>query len=740
MIGRYEVVDSPVSITDAAVIYKAVRADDRSESRVQYAVKQYAACDIPDRFIRREKNISVEIYNRLKNREAVIPITEIIEEDGKQYAVMQLKKHGKFLNELIREMEQNGYYGKGVLLQLDLIKEILISLESVHTCGAGDMGGYVHLDIHPGNIFFENTDIEKGQIGTVKFIDFLSAQPLDSDGRVLKKPDDIIASPVYAAPEYAAGNPSSICRATDLYSVGKVFCRMLLGRNMASWEEDDARITVDTVGKAAGGRIRAEILLSFLHCALDVNPDYRFHTAAGMMEEAERIRSVLGDCDARNYERVLAYLYDAALFTDGLSIEELGYDRTKLQRAAGWLNRAMYQDSIHSSKYYYIFSNLWRFLTRHKEESREYRIAENLLLASGIACCNHTGRSEQAMELFRILQSGSPDMPVSEYLSLINRIAVIYADAFDYQGAYDLISGNIAALEAVRETYRKIAAERGMDVRAASRVTDLARAYSAKGCYMTLLHMEKDEFGETPPDYFSKALDEFGDSIGNRRITISHMLHYAIEINDRELFEDYEKKYGYFRSDATGEFDKSLSTLLEELLEKGDAYVLYVYLKAVHQFYLREADGVFAETLRQSLSDQLLCFDRNHPMELVFRYVARILCAITGSVRYSMSGISEADRLAARTAAADDSVERAFYLAMTFVPEAEIDLKNPIQIFACITYQTMYQYHLLTNQKEENVGLYEDFTEHCRRSENHRLLEIYDKPEKLNCVLGFEYA
>ncbi|MCD8149048.1 MAG: hypothetical protein LUE92_05665 [Clostridiales bacterium] len=320
--------------------------------------------------------------------------------------------------------------------------------------------------------------------------------------------------------------------------------------------------------------------------------------------------------------------------------------------------------------------------------------------------------------MYEELRADEVDMELQDYLVLLNRTAVSYADSLDYEGACRLIEKSISSLEAIKKINAEIAGNLNLKA-SATFVKDLARAYSAKGCYMTLCGRNEDD-SKTPLYYFGKALEEFGEDRGNRRITASHILQYAIEKKDRAIFEKYALEENYFGLEDSRGADRSPAHILENLLLQGDPYVLHVFLKGIYSFYLNKADESFSDILKSALYHEFLCFEKNDPMELVFRWAGMIL--------YEKNGHK-----------ADADVLRAYNLAMSYVPEAEIHPEQPINILTLATYQSRYQYNEIAGG--DNEKLYGEFVEHCHRFGDERIAEIYKGgPERLNEVLTFEYV
>ncbi|MCD8149047.1 MAG: hypothetical protein LUE92_05660 [Clostridiales bacterium] len=350
-----------IAETGNAVIYS-----NGEDGDTIFAIKKYKDAGRAMQFMEHEKKISHEIYARTQKREAVIPILDITE-DG--CGRMMLKKHGHFLNDLIPELEDryDSSSTRGLLIRLNIIKEILTSLDTIHFCGMDEGSGYVHLDIHPGNIFFENTDIEHGRIGTAKFLDFLSARPV-SGNRVLQDGAElIIATPVYAAQEYLEGTMDAVCRAADLYSVGKIFCRMLFRGPVSSWEEDRLKYSKAAIEKALGSSLSADIIAPFIRCALDSNPRYRYQTAGEMRQAVEDMSAVLRDCEKRKFDSVFSYLFDHGFVWKESWLEELECGEGKLLESANRLKEALLRDHISSSKCYYIYRGLRGLLEKNKK-------------------------------------------------------------------------------------------------------------------------------------------------------------------------------------------------------------------------------------------------------------------------------------------------------------------------------------------------------------------------------------
>lgn len=90
-----------------------------------------------------------------------------------------------------------------------LMRQILSGLETLHKAG------YLHCDLKPSNVMVD-------PLGYVRVIDLGRAQP------ILGESEQVIATPLYSAPELHVGESISI--QSDIYSVGLIGLELMLGR------------------------------------------------------------------------------------------------------------------------------------------------------------------------------------------------------------------------------------------------------------------------------------------------------------------------------------------------------------------------------------------------------------------------------------------------------------------------------------------------------------------------------
>ena len=105
-------------------------------------------------------------------------------------------------------------------------------------------------------------------------------------------------------------------------------------------------------------------------------------------------------------------------------------------------------------KLFYLFELLWDCLQYH-----EAMIPVNIkwnLLNSGVACYNHTGDNWRTKQLYEEIEKIKNNVPLMDYLGCLNRIAVMYADRYEFEKAYEIASKNVNSLETIK-TPKKMA-------------------------------------------------------------------------------------------------------------------------------------------------------------------------------------------------------------------------------------------------------------------------------------------
>lgn len=699
-VGDYELLEV-IASTNHSTLYKAKRIQaDTKQGGLLYVIKEMQIDKTYSQLLKKEEEFTQMLENS-SERCMVIPVFSCIKTDEKEYIVMQFKGTGKFVGELIRECEKSG---KSLSLteKFMILREILVSLQELHSFVQKEKGicGILHLDLHPDNIFMENINIQKGEFGTAKFIDFQNSQELGEDGKTLKKNSVTCLTEGYSAPELYGDypHPNAAC---DTFSVTAIAARMLTGRNI------DAMFTQDIKLPSGYNPVIAYIVENFLKCGLEYNPNYRYKSADAMLKDMDIILDCLKAYAVLDYYSFYSRAYDMLVPVELVRTDEIVFDGRGFYEAVQRLEKSLLVSNIDVNRCVFIYEALWKIHDKHADIIPEK--CHNSLVSSGIACMNHIGNSRCAWELSEKLTEKDNSMSLMEYLGAVNRMAVSYQDSYQYERAYGMISRNIEALERIKETYRQVAGELKLGSGKTTRIVELARAYSSRGCLGALVHKGN------PMKDFKRALEEFDDDTGNRMITICHILHYAVQTGNEEIYRRYAREY-------LGDYD-SLTDCLDSMIGengRGSLFALYVFLKGVNAFYIESVNEEFECYIREILEKDRLKEEKSYPVQMVYKYLALIWYKRQGMI--------------------DDLAYAAFVKALSCEGAGQIDLGKDLNILMCITYQTMWEYNSLAGLDEENAELIELLKEHSRKSGWMELAQELENRTSMDGLFEFEYC
>ena len=714
-VGDYKILRT-ICKTESSCLYEVENCSATgSKDELPYVLKEMSLDETGTSTLEYEKKISQDIENSLE-KSIAIPAMTVFKQDGKEYAVMHMAKNGKFLSEIIEMLEESSEEEEWKAeLIFKIIDAVLISLGELHK-------KYLHLDLHPGNIFLENFDFETMTAGFAKFIDFYSAVKINEEGKGIKK-EHLSFTNGFTAPEQLNSNQVIFTASADTYAVAAITARMFLGKDFLSKTEKlDVGYSRELIYH--GQNPILDILLrKFLICGLEYSEDYRFTDTDRMRKTLSVLMESIQVYKTSDYYRLFELAYSMLVSRSEINVDGLKFDGRSFSASVAVLSGSLYQREPNVEKCLFIFELLWKM--KKKFQAQIWSGDWISLIKSGIACYNHVGQSRKAYALFEELEGMKQQIHVLEYLSIRNRAAVFLADSYRYAKACEMMRENVSQLEKIKDTYKKTAQNLGMEAADCHQVTDLARSYSALGQYMTFLRLwdsENDILLQGDPEAaFLKAIQEFGQQTINQNITYSHLLHYAIQRKDekgKQIFEKYRKVY----------FGREGNILeqMDETLEKWEfKYELYVLLKAIYTYYIEEVNDKFAEKIYGMLTNRKLLNCKEHPIELIYRYMGLIL------YEYNKKR---------GTSPVDEYVKDAFVNAVTCMEPAQIDMEKDLTIIMCISYHSMWKFNCITGQENRNEELIEFLQEHCRRSGWKELREKLQQVQNLDKVFEYEYS
>ncbi len=638
--GLYRL-DNIIAETNFATLYEGLKVNENGDyDELKYAVKEFKSIDSIVDYPNKEKSISQRIYN--KSKECVnIPMTEVFTCDGKKYGVMDYRKNGIFLNDFIRALEAE--YGPGNIpfrMQYRIIKRVLKALDSLHNIYDRDtdrrIGGYLHLDLQPANIFIENAGTYKMGMGGAKFIDFQSAVEIGEDGVGERTPEETaFATTGYAAHELNNVNNTRFTPATDIYSVGAIAARMLIGKdiNIDYLDYADMLSEADNScdAKTYGNRIVKHMYRDVIEVALSTKASYRYDSANQMFESLSRVKQCFDCVEKGDYYGVLKTCY--AMSMSKRELLSLDMNSFAFSRVVNELKDNTYSFNVHSAMGTYMFDalmDMWAKNSENADKANMYTSTSyNDLISCGIAYNNHMGRFDRAISLYEKLDYDS--LLVDDYIKISNRIVVSYVDRFEFKKARNICGNIISFLENRKNVDAGIAVDMGLNPITATRSTDLARAYSGMGYYATICG---DDNGL---EYFEKALAEFGDDSGNVGITLSHMLQWYIYKNDNsDKYKECLGKYLYanpLEAYLNNYYDGEHNELSQGIfIRVNDMFKFLIYLKDLYAFHMEQVDDQLINQL-MLIVEKHSALDKGslvHPLELIYKYIGLIIYKYTG--------------------------------------------------------------------------------------------------------------
>ena len=589
--------------TPNATLYRGIafgKAVGESEG-LSCVLKKYREGLFEREALYQEMRITQEIENRAP-KSIVIPIVQILEGEEGCYELLQLRENGRFLVDVIGRLEDR--YGEGripLMEMLTILREVLVSLETLHSFLQD--GGYLHLDLHPGNIFMESVDDERITAGKAKFIDFMTARKLQ-DGKPEAANAVSAVTPGFSAPELYPVRQEMPGPWTDIYSVCAIFYRMYTGEELPANRYSGVKATEEMVSKAvlaAGNRrgdnpILVHMIRSFLAGGLEEHACYRFqnaeecldvldtilkcaracgHLPAAMTEEEKKLSrghlpknmEALPDTGdgtqfsgRPDYSMMLEMAYRMRVPVWEISVDWMAFDAERLMTAVEELVHSIYTPDNDMEKAYYFFNILWKIF----EKNREGAFPETYyrLVHSGMGICNKSGHLERAVEIYEDFCAHLNGVPLMEYLLIRNTVTGTCQRLLAFEVSVPILEENLLVLD---KMYR--ACQEGMELLGLHdpRMISIKAYRKAMGAYgkhlaaleaLGRLRRPVDGLPKNAMEAFCRANELSGGAWENRgdwEQNTRSILHYAVQTKNRELFEQYAPVI-FGKRDAEGRF------------------------------------------------------------------------------------------------------------------------------------------------------------------------------------------
>lgn len=234
---EYDADATPVGEGGMGVVYRGFRIDERTGLRTEVAIKALHD-DLPEEvYARAEREASIQLrHDNLVEMLGLISVFETNRwgEPIFHHYVISEFLHGIELSDLLagrldnkagednpfaREL-YNNYIRDRENTSIEIIRNILSGVLALHD------KGYIHRDIDPSNIMVTNN-------GCIKLIDFGISKNLKSLGsrdKLMTVAGKFIGKAEYASPELVLGDVRNQNYTTDIYALGILLYRLLVGR------------------------------------------------------------------------------------------------------------------------------------------------------------------------------------------------------------------------------------------------------------------------------------------------------------------------------------------------------------------------------------------------------------------------------------------------------------------------------------------------------------------------------
>lgn len=325
-----------------------------------------------------------------------------------------------------------------------------------------------------------------------------------------------------------------------------------------------------------------------------------------------------------NYFAALCYTYDAYNCESKFQsyyktnwfpfLEELIHsadDRVAIERAVQEFVNYANQSRIDAGKLHYVYEQLKYVLEDIQHLSSVDQRLVYAFYDGGVTAFNHLGESDFAVACFQKCQSLAYTVPLETYMQTVRRRVVAKLDSYAYDDALILANYVVEYEEQIQGLREKLS----MDDKAVS----LGQAYSQLGQVYAYLEREEAE------SYFVKALSIFQEGTDDYYRTLSYLLHYYIDAEKQRDYEIWAPKYFGGAINVSDQLTHITSMTDDDKAVQHESYALYVYIKALYQFYKHAVGKDVTKRivdLGRDVGQTLNYSVKGHPWELIFIYMS----------------------------------------------------------------------------------------------------------------------
>lgn len=558
--------------------------------------------------------------------------------------------------------------------KFNLIKQIIDKTEAAHH------SGYVCLFLEPKCIMVSFDEISAVK---VSFHEQYQAVLRKDIG----KKNQISISDDFSAPEVRTfvlyNSAETIDETADVYSVGSI----------AKWvlKDELSRSDLDTVPQ---NMVFDGLAERFLRVSTELDPQYRYPNMDQMRKALDELIQVNDFFQKKQYYELFNIAYERDIFPERCRICVDFLNTSGFKNAVDQLQTSLTSDYVDKYRALYIYEALASVAKSHSHELSSKEIAT--LGIQGVRAYNNVGNPIDAIGVSRQIKN---TLTMDQRFELLPIIASSYNDSYQYEEAYHLQKQNIEELQkwiathGITQQYKIF----------------LGRSYSGMACNMVRMGMPG------ALDAFKNAIDAFNKSKGNIQITICHILHYACEIKDKNLYIEHALQYEYFVGYTPAEW---LRNILNQRHISEYYFALYALLKGIYLFFL--TDGEAEEIYRILQPFYAYGFEKKeytYPLPLIEYYMA--LIEMTRS-----NGITK-------------TVKELFQQAISYDLDAGGGRFN---IQKVIRASILWKFNLLNGHNARNQQVIWNLQAEAKDNRWDKLYNVLKEKESMEGVLRFEEA
>lgn len=295
-------------------------------------------------------------------------------------------------------------------------------------------------------------------------------------------------------------------------------------------------------------------------------------------------------------------------------VEELIHsvdNREAIERAVQSFVNYANQSRLDEGKLHYLYQQLEYILEDIKDMSCVDKALVYAFYDGGMTAFNHLGKSDVSVACFEKCQALTHTVPLETYMETVRRRIVAKIDCYKYEEALELANYVVD----VEEQIQHIRASLPMGKQAIS----LGQSYSQLG--QVYAYMERPE----AESYFLPAIDIFTVDTDDYYRTVSYLLHYYIDAKQQDSYERWAPNYFGGHLNMVDQLAFLLNMTRDEKIVQHESYALYVYIKALYQFYRARINKELMEALiklGRTVGATLDAAPKGHPWELIFTYLA----------------------------------------------------------------------------------------------------------------------